>query len=232
MAFRLSSSDLPISFTRGFLLNNFYAMSVVEGTSPASVYTYFDPRKKGALGKPCIRECNCANMSRYSRSVEVEDPLLEKVKQTYQKTKPLILYSKGSGECYQELSVCVEFAKEGYEVKQIVLTDHKYTTNQLDQPDFTLLTFSTFVKLLFPDVQISVFKYQKEYFDEIKNSKQPKPDIVLCVDVPYMNLQNNKDEYSAMLGSPLNECILAYHNHIDPQSDTETFVDKIQGNKV
>ena len=222
MAFRISLNHLPATFTRDYLLNNFHSMSEVDRD-----HTYFNPSSKvPTLPLPCIRECNCSNMSRSSRIDNVEGPLIDKVKQIYEKSKPLIVYSKGSGECYQELAFCVGLAEEGYEVKQIVLADTKYTTNQ---PDNILLTFSTFVKLLFPNVQISVFKFEKEYFEEIKDSKQPKPDIVLCVDLPFMELQRSKDEYSAMLGSPSNECILAYHNNVEPTYNAETFVDKIHG---
>jgi len=229
------SLGIPEFITKDYLIKNFDRMNGRSGgtLSESSYYTHFVPKlaswkvdKIASLDQFPIYECNCGLvMERFAREACVEDPLMEKVNQIFDKKKPLVIYSLGSGGCYQELSTCVKLAKQGYTVKQIVLADTKYTTNQ---PDLTVKTFSVFVKLLFPDSQVQIYQNEAEYLESIKNLEQPKPDIILCIDVEEGGecLISRKKEYSKMLGS--DECVFAYHNH-SSSGITTTFIDKIQG---
>src|SRR5579871_3716055 len=124
------SDTLRLQFnavTREDLINDFRSMKNSSKTTTGCTYTHFIPKMSFAdynaltdsdLQCFCpIRECNCSDaMHRGGREV-VELKLLKKVEQTFNKNKPLTIYSLGSGSCYQELSSSVGLAQKGYDVR-------------------------------------------------------------------------------------------------------------------
>jgi hypothetical protein len=222
--------SLPPPITRDSLITEFARMRVVRVGSSNSRYTHFIPeddwdrRKNNTLERKYpICECNCSeSMSRKSRLLLVEKPLFEKIKLIFEMKRPLVLFCIGSGECYQELSLCIGLAKLGYDVKHIVLADWKYKDNQ---PNTAALAFSTLFKLLFPNAQISFYSGEHGYVNDMDNLNQPKPDIILCIDVENARLNERQTNYSSKIGAS-NICILAYHNN-DVDGKPITFVDSL-----
>src|ERR1043165_5079683 len=104
MAQPASSNSL---ITRDYLINNFTGMFSVR-TLMDRTYTHFIPKPTSeAISDPSpfpIYECNCSNWMQRSWRDTIERKLLRKVAEVFDKTKPLTLYSLGSGNCYQELS--------------------------------------------------------------------------------------------------------------------------------
>ncbi len=176
-----------------------------------------------------IYQCECSHAMDRGKRNTIEYKTLDKVESVFGKTKPLILYSLGSGNCYQELSFCVKLAEEGYDVRKVVLVDTEY---KYGDQELTIVEFSKFSKLLFPNLQISVYKEESEYLEEIKNSKQQKPDIILCIDVERADLPPRQVTYSKMLESSSIQAVFAYHNHLSlfgSNSDACSVVDVIKG---
>jgi len=236
----------PVSFpsfvTKDYLINNFSRMLGERKESSGHRYTHFVPKQATSFvtNVPAhdkttypIYECNCRDtMGRMYRECAIENDLCDKVEQLFDKNKSLCLYSLGSGGCYEELATCVGLAKKGYGVKQIVLVDELYT-NGLQ--NLSVVHFSAFFKILFPNAQIFAYANQSTYLDEIKNSSQTKPDIILCIDVEQSALSFRKNDYSKMLGSNNNQAIFVYHNPKDPFDaliGEDTYVDVISGNDV
>ncbi len=201
-------------------------------------YTHFIPKPPDEVAQTSnpnpwfypIYECNCTEtMSRDLRQI-IEGKLLKKVRSVFDKKKSLVLYSFGSGSCYQELSFCVKLAEKGHDVRQIVLVDNEYKAGT--QQELAVKQFGVFAKLLFPSVQISAYKEETDYLEEVKNLKQEKPDIILCIDVPLANLSSKKAAYSKMLESSNSQCVFAYHNSNNPfnsSSGTSTDIETVQG---
>ncbi len=176
-----------------------------------------------------IYACNCSQaMGREQRQL-IEDKLCDKVTQVFNQKKLLTLYSFGSGDCYQELSVGVGLAKAGYDVRQIVLVDKKY-----EYEDQAVSEFSIFFKRLFPNAQVSVYQEETEYFQDIKSSKQEKPDVILCIDADLAtHLPTRKETYTKMLESNSSQCILAYHNHVNLSNpDVVSEIEILQGSSA
>ena len=221
-----------ISFTREQLINNFDRMYTYRDSRR---YTHFVPViPKGTEGTSLVEvnnpntypiyECNCSpEMSRNFREAIVEATLLERVEKIFDTKKPICVYSLGSGACYQELSICVGLAKRKYSVEKIVLVDIAYSSLQ----NLSVVQFSIYAKFLFPNVQISVYNNEDNYLEDIKNLKQPKPDIILCIDVEQDRLSFRQPIYERMLESSSNQSILVYHNHANDGIVSE--VKTIQG---
>ncbi len=234
MAQPISTNNVPEFINREYLTKNFHRMKGEREEGNGRKYTHFVPKQATGIttnvadeNEYPIYECNCRReMSRFTREFCVEKPLLEKVEQTFDKKKPLVIYSLGSGGCYTEFSTCVGLAKKGYEVQQIVLADKVYDL----QNDPSVVQFTAYAKVLFPNVQISVFNYETEYLDAIKAQKQPKPDIILCIDLEEAFFKTS--QYKVMLESSSNQSVLAYHNSVDAydaSKGVKTSIETIQG---
>jgi len=210
--------------TREYLIKNFHFDMYGSNKN----YGYFKLSYRDT-GPYVIRECHCVeNMSRTHRRFLVEEPLVEKVQQVFNKNRSLIIYSIGSGACYQELSICVHLAKEGYSIQKFVLVDSDYTSMEKDE---RVSAFRKLFHLLFSEnARISVFQNEKDYFNAISNSKEEKPDVILCIDMERSNLSWRRNNYRQMLGEQNNKCILAYHN-IDQRHDhiVHTEIVEVQG---
>ena len=231
----------PSSFniSREDLIKEFSTMSAIRKPSWTPItYTHFIPQFPVELNKRenldswwkfPIYECNCADMGRSTRVV-IEKLLVEKVINVFDKTKLFTLYSLGSGCCYQELSLCVRFAKKNCQIGKIVLVDYEYKTGIRTNEGVAAQEFSKFAKILFPDVEISTYTKESEYFEDIKISKQPKPDIILGIDVESALLSRRQENYAKMLET--SQAVLCYYNHknrLCAGQGTELFVDTIQG---
>jgi hypothetical protein len=220
-----------------YLINNFNRMIGDRKEGSSRSYTHFVPKPaNGTITQVSdsntypICECNCRDeMGRTWRELIVENSILEKVEQTFERRKPLVIYSLGSGGCYSELSICIGLAKKGYQVQQVVLVDHAY---DFLEKDLRVVQFSLFCKVLFPDAQISAYGSEGKYFEEINNLNQTKPDLILCIDVEESCISFRRSTYSKMLESSLNPCIFAYHNPIDPHDVSKgvcTEIETLQG---
>lgn len=89
-------------------------------------------------------------------------------------------------------------------------------------------------KRLFPNAVVNDYVRESEYLEEIKNSKQQKPDIILCVDVESDNAVSRQNTYSKMLEFTNYQCIFAYHNHLDwivPSKGVNTVIEVIKGSQ-
>src|ERR1043165_9994845 len=102
------SPGVPGFITKDYLISNFHRMrGKSDGNLPKSHFTHFVPKlaswkvdKVSSLDQYPIYECNCEGvMERFAREVYVEDPLIEKVNLTFDKKKPINIYSLGSGGC-------------------------------------------------------------------------------------------------------------------------------------
>jgi len=176
-----------------------------------------------------VYQCECSRAMDKSRRNRIEYQVIDKIEKVFGKTKLLNIYSLGSGSCYQELSFGVKLAEEGYSVRQIVIVDKEY---QSGDQELAVVEFSKFSKLLFPNVQISVYKEETEYLEEIKSSKQQKPDVILCIDVEQANISPRQTTYSKMLETNNNQVVFAYHNHLnlfDKSPDVCSVVEIVQG---
>jgi hypothetical protein len=71
------------------------------------------------------------------------------------------------------------------------------------------------------DAQVSVYGKESEYFADIQAAKQPKPDIILNIDVEEeggeVDLKEKVKTYGSMLGNKVTKSILAYHNKTNEQ---------------
>ncbi len=234
MSIQTNSASL---INKEYLIQNFNRMIGVRTEGSGRSHTHFVPKQAtGEITQVSdrntypISECNCRDeMGRTWRELIVENSLLEKVEQTFDKKKPLVIYSLGSGGCYSELSICVGLAKKGYQVQQIVLADHAY--DFLDK-DLRVVQFSLFCKVLFPNAQISAYESESKYLEDINTFKQPKPNVILCIDVEESCFSYRQAIYSKMLESSLNPCIFAYHNGHDASDVSKgvcTEIETLQG---
>jgi len=180
------------------------------------LYTTSANGKKGCFryglsdqGPYTISECHCVNfMDRISRKMFIEMPLMEKVQETFLRQKQLIVYSLGSGGCYQELSICVQLAKHGYSIQKIVLVDHEYTKMEKDE---RVSTFKRLFQTLFSqEAKVSVYQTEKDYFGAIETLKEEKPDVILCIDIESERLPYRCDNWKKMAGDHLS--VFVYHN--------------------
>ena len=234
---------IPGFINREYLIKNFNRMIGERQESNGRKYTHFVPKQPSGFTTQVtnedeypIYECNCrSEMGRTWRKDIVQDSLLEKVGQTYDKKKPLVIYCVGSGGGYDEFSNCIGLAAKAYEVKKIILVDQGYDLqkeNDLEN-DPRVKEFTAYSKVLFPNIQISPFHREDEYFKAIKAQKQPKPDIILCFDVEEAhNFTFRQKDYKEMLGSSSNQLIFAYHNPVDSSDagkGVKTSIEVIQG---
>jgi hypothetical protein len=125
----------------------------------------------------------------------------------------LIIYSFGSGGCFQELALCTRLAKN-YEIERVILVDQIYE----NQNSPTLNAFRLAIKTLCPEAKVNIYSNENHYFEAVKASEDVAPNVILAVDIGGMfHYTKMKETYRKSLVTE--NCVFGYHNTIEDKKN-------------